>query len=95
MTPEEELARLNRVIHQYETVFKTTTDSGQRQRVEKQLRELMKQREQILAVNVIDTKTVQDAEEPDSLAEFHVPATPSCQGVRAEARPSAGVALGA
>lgn len=70
MTPEEELARLNRVIHQYETVFKTTTDSGQRQRVEKQLRELMKQREQILAVNVIDTETVQDAEEPDSLAEL-------------------------
>jgi hypothetical protein len=70
MTPEEELARLNRVIHQYESVFRTTSDSRQRQRVEKQLKELRRQREQILAVNVIDTRIVQEVEEPDRLAEF-------------------------
>jgi hypothetical protein len=71
MTPEEELARLNRVIHQYETVYRTTSDGEQRQRVEKQLRELKKYREKILAVNVIDEKAVQQTEEnPDELAGF-------------------------
>lgn len=72
MTPEEELARLNRVIHQYETVFKTTSDSEQRQRVEKQLKELKKYREKILAVNVFDEKATQEAagEKSDDLAEF-------------------------
>jgi hypothetical protein len=54
MTPEEELTRLNRVIRQYESVYKTTSDKEQRQRVEKQLKELKKQREQILAVNIIE-----------------------------------------
>jgi len=70
MTPEEELARLNRVIHQYETVLLTTSDSEQRQRVQKQLRELRKHREQILAVNIIDQKTVHGVEESDTLADL-------------------------
>ncbi len=71
MTPEEELARLDRVIHQYESVFRTTSDSEQRARVEKQLRELKSYREKILAVNVIDVEAVRETEErPDDLAEF-------------------------
>jgi hypothetical protein len=71
MTPEEELARLNRVIHQFESVYKTTSDSEQRVRVEKQLRELRNYREKILAVNVIDMSAVQEtAEKPDHMAEF-------------------------
>jgi hypothetical protein len=70
MTPEEELARLNRVIHQYETVFRTTSDSEQRQRVEKQLRELKRHREQILAVNIIDQKAVRAVEESETLTDL-------------------------
>jgi hypothetical protein len=54
MTPEEELKRLNRLIHQYETVYRTTPDAGQRGRVERQLRELRSYRDKILAVNEID-----------------------------------------
>lgn len=70
MTPEEELARLERVIHQYESVYKTTTDREQRKRVEKQLRELRRHRENILAVNIIDAQAVEKAEKSDDLADF-------------------------
>lgn len=73
MTPEEELARLNRVIHQYESVYKTTSDGEQRARVEKQLRELKKHRDQILAVNVIDQKIVPERDpeqQPEDLSQF-------------------------
>ncbi|HET6487942.1 MAG TPA: hypothetical protein VFH83_16050 [Spirochaetia bacterium] len=55
MTPEEELKRLNRLIHQYETVYRTTPDLGQRGRVERQLKELRSYRDKILAVNVIES----------------------------------------
>ncbi len=71
MTPEEELARLNRVIHQYESVFKTTTDSEQRRRVVKQLKDLKDYREKLVAVNVLDAKAEEQAEETsDDLAQF-------------------------
>ena len=32
MTPEEELKRLNKLIRQYETVYRTTPDAEQRER---------------------------------------------------------------
>jgi hypothetical protein len=70
MTPAEELARLNRVIHQYESVYKTTKDSGQRQRVEKQLKELRKDREKLLAVNVIEPEATPAEEDAGGLSEF-------------------------
>jgi hypothetical protein len=70
MTPAEELARLNRVIHQYESVYKTTKDSQQRQRVEKQLKELRKYREKILEVNVIEPEAAPAEEEAGGLSEF-------------------------
>jgi len=72
MTPEEELARLNRVIHQYESVYRTTSDKEQRQRVEKQLKELKKRREQILAVNVIEPEPAAAEEGSDNLSDFPV-----------------------
>lgn len=73
MTPEEELKKLNHLIHQYETVYKTTKSGEQRERVEKQLKELRSYRQKILAVNVIDTKAVQEsAPESDGLAEFRI-----------------------
>jgi hypothetical protein len=71
MTPEEELRRLNRLIHQYQTVYRTTPDPDQRERVEHQLKDLQGYRDKILAVNVIDTREVQEqAEEGDELAPY-------------------------
>ena len=73
MTPEEELSRLNRVIHQYESVYRTTLDTEQRRRVEKQLKELKSYREKILAVNVINPDPVEEREETSSsLVEFPI-----------------------
>jgi hypothetical protein len=81
MTPEEELARLNRLIHQYESVYRTTANPEQRERVGRQLRELRGTREKILAVHVIDPEIQQEeTEEPeDELAPF-----PLLRGLRAE-----------
>ncbi|HTP60421.1 MAG TPA: hypothetical protein VMM82_15975, partial [Spirochaetia bacterium] len=72
MTPEEELARLNLVIRQYESVFKTTSDKEQRQRVERQLKELKRHREQILAVNVVEPEPTPVEGGADDLSEFQL-----------------------
>ena len=60
MTPEEEVKRLNKLIRQYETVFRTTPDGGQKERVERQLKELREYREKILAVNVIQEEDLEE-----------------------------------
>jgi hypothetical protein len=60
MTPEEELKRLNRLIRQYEIVYKTTPDADQRERVESKLKELRGYRDMILAVNVINRSEMED-----------------------------------
>ena len=72
MTPEEEVKRLNKLIKQYETVYRTTPDADQKERVERQLRDLKSYREKILAVNVIREQDLDDEEEgEDPLA--HAP----------------------
>ena len=40
MTPEEELKGLNRLIRQYETVYRTTPDPDQREPLARQLQQL-------------------------------------------------------
>jgi hypothetical protein len=73
MTPEEELRKLNRLIHQYETVYRTTADEDQRDRAGRELKELKAYRSKILAVNVIDRgKVTEQAEAADALADFPV-----------------------
>jgi len=73
MTPEEELRRLNRLIHQYESVFRTTTDLSQRERVQNELKRLQGYREKILSVNVIDSSLLEEIEERvDELAAFPI-----------------------
>lgn len=73
MTPEEELRKLNRLIHQYETVYRTTTDADQRERAGRELKELRSYRAKILAVNVIDRgKVAEQANSDDPLADFPV-----------------------
>jgi len=68
MTPEEEVKRLTKLIRQYQTVYRTTSDGEQRERVERQLKELRSYREKILAVNVIDPKKLE--EEPETTEEY-------------------------
>jgi hypothetical protein len=73
MTPEEELKKLNRLIHQYETVYRTTADSEQRDRAGHELKELKSYRDKILAVNVIDRgKLVEQPAAADTLADFPI-----------------------
>jgi len=73
MTPEEELRRLNRLIRQYETVYRTTADADQRERAGRELKELKSYRDKILAVNVIDRgKLSEPPAGGDALADFPV-----------------------
>jgi hypothetical protein len=72
MTPEEEVKRLNKLIRQYETVYRTTPDHDQRERVERQLKDLRGYREKILTVNVIREQDLDEQPEgEDPLA--HAP----------------------
>jgi hypothetical protein len=73
MTPEEELKKLNRLIHQYETVYRTTADADQRDRAGHELKQLKSYRDKILAVIVIDGgKLVEQPAAGDGLADFPV-----------------------
>jgi hypothetical protein len=72
MTPEEEVKRLNKLIKQYETVYRTTTDLDQKERVERQLKDLMSYREKILAVNVLREQDPAEEQNDDDPLE-HVP----------------------
>jgi hypothetical protein len=71
MTPEEELKGLNRLIRQYEIVYRTAPDPDQRGRVEAKLRELRGYRDKILAVNVINTSDMEErGNKDDELSDF-------------------------
>ena len=73
MTPEEELQKLNRLIRQYETVYRTTADADQRDRAARELKKLKSYREKILAVNVIDHgKLAEPPPDNDGLADFPI-----------------------
>jgi hypothetical protein len=73
MTPEEELQRLNKLIRQYETVYRTTPDADQKERVERQLKELHSYRQKILAVNVIEEPvSVEQTVADDELSPYPV-----------------------
>lgn len=64
LNPEEELKKVDRLIHQYEIVSRTTKSEEQRERVEKQILELRSYRQKILDVIIIDTPEPQEAETP-------------------------------
>lgn len=73
MTPEEELKRLNKLIRQYETVYRTTPDADQRERASKQIKDMKSYRAKILAVNVIDKNEIEEpSESRDELAAFPI-----------------------
>jgi len=73
MTPEEELKRLNKLIRQYEAVYRTAPNADQKERVQRQLREFQGFRQKILEVNVIDERALEEsAPEEEPLKEFPV-----------------------
>jgi len=67
MNPEEELKNVNRLIHQYEIVSRTTKSDEQRERVEKQISELRSYRQKILEVSIIELEAPKKTE---ALGEF-------------------------
>jgi hypothetical protein len=68
MTPEEELKRLNRLIRQFESVFRTTADPLQRERVNRELKRLKNEKRQIESFHDLDPQQVEEQAETDELA---------------------------
>jgi len=64
LNPEEELKKVQRLIHQYEIVSRTTNSGEQKDRVEKQVRELHSYRQKILDVIIINTEPPPDTAMP-------------------------------
>lgn|GEM_PF-1385786 len=64
LNPEEELKKVQRLIHQYEIVSRTTNSGEQKDRVERQILELRSYRQKILDVIIIDTAPPPETETP-------------------------------
>jgi hypothetical protein len=64
LNPDEELKKIDRLIHQYEIVSRTTKNDEQRERVEKQILDLRSYRQKILDVIIVDTEAVRETETP-------------------------------
>jgi hypothetical protein len=69
MTPAEELRRLNRLIRQFEAVFKSTRDPQQRERVNRELRQLRTYKEKLESFHEFDPKELEEPGEQDELEE--------------------------
>ena len=54
MTPEEELKSLNKLIRQFESVYHSTTDPYQKDRVVSELKKLKTYREKVESFHVVD-----------------------------------------
>jgi len=70
MTPAEELKRLNRAIRQFESVFKSTQDAQQRERVGRELKQLRIYRDKLESFHDIDPTEVEESAAPDEMAGF-------------------------
>jgi hypothetical protein len=70
MTPEEELKRLNRLIREFEGVFKSTRDPLQRERVSKELRKLKTYKERLESFHDIDPTQLAEPARIDELEYF-------------------------
>ena len=67
MTPEEELKRLNRLIRQFESVFRTTGDALQRERVSRELKRLKSEKQQIESFHELDPAELHEEPQSDEL----------------------------
>jgi hypothetical protein len=94
MTPAEELARLNRLLRQYETVYRTTKNPQQHERVARQIKELRTEREKLLAVHALDPDltTVEESGEDEAEDEESFPILERLREYNATARPQDAVA---
>jgi hypothetical protein len=70
MTPAEELQRLNRLIRQFESVFKSTRDPLQRERVTRELRQLKTYKEKLESFHEFDPRELEEPGEQDELEEL-------------------------
>lgn len=68
----DEVRRINRLIRQFEVVFKSTYDDYQRDRVRAELKELKTYREKYLALHPVDPRELQDAPVSDGLEQFPI-----------------------
>ena len=67
MTPEEELKQLNRLIRQFEAVYRTTGDPLQRERVNRELKRLKTAKNQIESFHELDPQGIREDEEYEEL----------------------------
>lgn len=70
--PEEELIKLNRVIRQYEIIFKTTGNEYQKIRVSKKLKELRDYKEKVLTTfDINENALIQEDEDDFFIKDFN------------------------
>jgi hypothetical protein len=70
MRPEEELSRINRLIRQFESVYRTTVDEMQRERVTSELKKLKQYREKLESFHVMEEVADEAVEEFDEYADY-------------------------
>jgi len=70
LNPEEELKKIDRLMHQYQVVSRTTKNDGQKERAERQIQELRSYRQKILDVLIIDDAVVAAQQETETPSKF-------------------------
>ena len=70
MTPAEELRHLNRLIRQFESVFKSTRDPHQRERVTRELRQLKTYKQKLESFHEFDPRELEEPGEQNELEEL-------------------------
>jgi hypothetical protein len=70
MTPAEELRHLNRLIRQFESVFKSTRDPLQRERVTRELRQLRTYKQKLESFHEFDPRELEEPDQQDEPGEL-------------------------
>jgi hypothetical protein len=70
MRPEEELIRINKLVRQFESVYRTTVDEGQKERVATELKKLKKYRQKLESFHVLEETEAEEQEEFEEYADY-------------------------
>jgi hypothetical protein len=70
MRPEDELNRINKLIRQFESVYRTTVDETQKERVTSELKRLKQYREKMKSFHVLEEVEDEIATEYDEYASY-------------------------
>jgi hypothetical protein len=70
MKPEQELKNINKLIRQFESVYRSSSDPYQLDRVSKELKRLKKYREKLESFHVIDNEDLAEPQLQDELESF-------------------------